>query len=156
MVFNKKEHDDLLKEIAMTGGATPKMMELLQKLRDDFDERAGMLRKEGEDRDRRDPEGAREEADRIREESRRDDREDRGERRRAYGFGGDRETGDPAPVTREEFDKLRADHERLQREYVERFFSTPEEVIRDQREDVRKDDDVKDLTFEDLFKDREG
>lgn len=153
MAFNKKEHDDLLKEIAMTGGATPKMMELLQKLRDDYDDRAGMLRKEGEIRDRREPEGAREEAEKIRRESRRDDREDGGERRRAYGFDSER---DAAPVTREEFDKLKADHERLQREYVERFFSTPEEAIRDQREDVRKDDDVEDLTFEDLFKDREG
>lgn len=151
MAFDKKEHDDLLKEIAVTGGATPKMMELLQKLRDDFDDRAGMLRKEGEDRDRRDPEGAREEAERIREESRRDDREDGGERRRAYGFDRREDV-----VSREEFDKLREDHERLKREYVERYFSTPEEAIREEKEDVRKDDDVKDMSFDDLFKDREG
>lgn len=153
MAYTKKEHDDLLKEIALTGGATPKMMELLQKLRDDFDARAGMLRRDGEERDRRSPEGARAEAEKIRRDSREDDREDRGERRRAYGFDGDR---DPEPVTREEFDKLRADHERLQREYVERFFSTPELAIRDQDEDVRRDGEVEDMTFEDLFKKREG
>lgn len=112
MAYTKKEFDDLLREIAKSGGDTPKMLELMQKLRDDFDEREGMLRRYGESRDRTRPEGERREEEKIREESREDDRRDGGERRRAYDALADTVS--------------RADYEELRRKYIERFFSAPE------------------------------
>lgn len=147
MAYTPEEYNDLLKEIANSGGDTPKMLELLQKLRDDYDEREGELKRYGEERDRREPEGADAERKIIREESREDDREDGGERRRAY---------DGDFVSREDFEKLRGDMERMRRAYVDRYFSTPKDAIREQKEDVRKDDRSDTMTFDDLFKDREG
>lgn len=162
MAFTKKEHDDLLREIAMTGGDTPKMLELMQKLRDDFDEREGMLRQYGEKADKTPPEGIKEAEEKVREESRKDDREDGGERRRAYGVEPDRregrradaETGDRREVTRDMVS--RAEYDELKKKYIDRFFSSIPEAIREEKEDVRKDDNVDSLTFEDLFKKREG
>lgn len=136
--MTKEEHENLLREIAETGGDTANMLELMQKLRDDFDEREGMLRKYGEERDKEVPEGAEEEDDRIREESSEDNVEDGGERR------------DPLP----EDMVPRADYEELRRKYIERFFSSPEEVKEDQEEDVKRDGEEQ--SFESLFKEREG
>lgn len=138
MAMTKEEHENLLREIAETGGDTANMLELMQKLRDDFDEREGELRRYGEKRDKERPAGEAEEDTKIRKESREDDREDRGLRR------------DPLPadmVPREEY-------ETLKRKYIDRFFSSPEEAKEDQEKDVKRDGENQ--TFDDLFKEREG
>lgn len=49
MAFSKEEHEGLLKQIAETGGDTENMLDLIQKLRDDYDERIGMENKIQED-----------------------------------------------------------------------------------------------------------
>lgn len=136
-MYAKEEHENLLKEIAATGGDTPAMLELLQKLRDDFDEREGELRRYGEAEDSEAPDATAED-ERIADESREDNREDGGLRR------------DPLP----EDMVSRAEYEDLRRKYIERFFSDPVEAKEDQTEDVRED--AKDKTFEELFKKREG
>lgn len=130
-MYTKKEYDDLLREIAKSGGDTPNMLKLMQKLRDDFDEREGMLKRYSESSDKREPEGTKVEEEKIREESRRDDREDGGERRRAY---------DGDTVSRREYEDLR-------RKYIDRFFSDPERFG-----DEKKKEDG-DISFEDLFRD---
>lgn len=156
MAMTKQEHDNLLMEIAKSGGDTPKMLELMQKLRDDFDDREGELKRYGEMRDKERPEGIREAERKVVEESREDDREDGGERRRAYGVDPrpDAETGDRRGVSRDVVS--RADYEDLKNKYIERFFSSIPEAIREQKEDIRKDDTVEDDSFEKLFKEREG
>lgn len=147
MAYTPEEYSDLLKEIANSGGDTPKMMELLQKLRDDYDEREGMLKKYGEDRDREEPEGEVTERKEIRKESEEDNREDGGKRRRAY---------DGDVVSRAEFDKMREEMEKIRKAYIDKYFSTPVDAKREQEEDVRKDDKSEDMSFDELFKDREG
>lgn len=133
MAFTKQEHEDLLKEIAASGGDTPKMLELMQKLRDDFDEREGMLKKLGEKRDSETPEGTRAEEEKIRDESRKDNEEDGGERRKAYDALGDTVS--------------RADYEALRRKYIDRFFSDPQpQGPREEPEEPRA------KTFDDLWK----
>lgn len=52
MALIKEEHENLLRAIAETGGATDNMLELIQKLRDDYDEREGMLKRYEEDKDK--------------------------------------------------------------------------------------------------------
>lgn len=47
-MLKKEEHENLLKQIADSGGDTANMLDLMQKLRDDFDEREGMLKKYSE------------------------------------------------------------------------------------------------------------
>lgn len=147
MAYTPEEYTDLLKEIANSGGDTPKMMELLQKLRDDYDEREGMLKKYGEERDRTTPEGEGKEREKIRKESEEDNEEDGGKRRRAY---------DGDWVSRDEFDKMRGEMERIRRAYVDKYFSSPDDAIREQKEDIKKDDKADNMSFDDLFKDREG
>lgn len=113
------------------------MMELLQKLRDDYDEREGLLKRYGEERDKRAPEGSEEERDKIRKESEEANIEDKGERRIAYD--------DYVP---------REDYEELRKKYIERFFTSPDKAKRMQKENVM--DDGKKRSFEELFKEREG
>lgn len=163
MAFTKSEHENLLKEIAMTGGDTDNMLKLLQKLRDDFDEREGMLRKGGESRDKDKPDDTAED-DKIKKESTEDNKEDGGLRRNPIkedismedkrGADGIKDSIEEAnkaqdTVSRREFDDLR-------RKYIERFFGSFDDAIEDNKDDVKKDDDVKNLTFDELFKDREG
>lgn len=158
MAMVKEEHENLLKEIAASGGDTPKMLELLQKLRDDFDEREGMLKRDGEKKDKDIPAGERKEDEKIRKESEEDNVRDGGERRKAYDSTAWEEDKDMHRRGKEISRDMvsRADYEALRQKYIERFFTSPKEVIRDQKEDIRKDDGVSGLTFEDLFKEREG
>lgn len=135
-MLTKQEHDDLLKEISETGGDTPAMLELMQKLRDDFDEREGMLRKDGETADSTPIEGEAKAEDEIREESTEDNKEDGGLRR------------DPLPA-----DMVpRSDYDELRRKYIERFFTTPDEAKAEQ-EAIAKDTPK---TYDDLFKRRDN
>lgn len=52
MALSKEEHDNILRKISETGGFTADMMDEIQKLRDDYDEREGMLKKYGETKDK--------------------------------------------------------------------------------------------------------
>lgn len=138
MPMVKEEHENLLREIAESGGDTAKMLELMQNLRDDFDEREGELKRYDEKRDKERPEGEAKEDDKIRQESKEADREDKRERR------------DPLSkdtVSRNEYDELK-------RKYIERFFSTPDEAKKSQEEDVKRDG--KKQSFEELFEKKEG
>ena len=125
MALTKKEHDDLLKEIAQSGGDTDNMLKLLQRLRDDFDEREGMLRKEGETKDKETP-TTEKERDNITEESREDNQEDGGLRRDPEGY--------------------RKKYEDLKRQYIERFFSGSDEEIKEEKKEEKKP-----LTYDNLF-----
>lgn len=143
-MLTKDEHDNLLKEISETGGDTPAMLELMQKLRDDFDEREGMLRKYGETADSTPIEGEAKAEDEIREESAEDNKEDDGLRR--------------DPVTEEQAENLapdtvpRSEYDELRRKYIERFFTTPSDAKAEQ-EAITKDGPK---TYEDLFKGRDN
>lgn len=136
-MYSKEEHENLLKEIAETGGDTANMLELLQKLRDDFDEREGELRRYGEERDANPPD-TKDEEERIVEESTRDNAEDNGIRR-------DPVLDDMVP---------KSDYEDLRRKYIERFFSNPDEAKEEQKEDVKDDGEAK--SFDQLFEKKEG
>lgn len=127
MAYTKEEHENLLREIAETGGDTPTMLELLQKLRDDFDDREGMLRKYGEEKDRKDPVGEQQEDEKIRNESKEDNAEDNGMRR------------DPMETV------PKADYEELRRQYIERFFGG----------EPTKEERPREKTIDDLFRRKE-
>ena len=126
MAYAKKEYENLLAEIAGSGGDTAKMMELLQKLRDDFDEREGELKRYRETGDKDKPQGADREERKIEAEAKADDKADEGERREAYSAD------------------YKQKYEDLREEYLKRFFGVDKE--RDDEE--RRPEDV---DFDDLF-----
>ena len=108
MALTKIEHDDILKKIAESGGETVDMLDDIQKLRDDFDEREGM--------------------------------------ENLSDVGGE---------------KWKEKYEELRKKYIDRFFATPaeaekemKEAKKETKEDVKKDSE--NLSFDDLFKKREG
>lgn len=135
-MLDKESYYNLLKEIADTGGPSDAMMELLQKLRDDFDEREGMLRRYGETSDSESP-ATPEAEERIREESEQDNEEDGGLRRDPI------QAAEPEMVPKTEYDELR-------RKYIERFFMPPAAVPQDEHAVQDEGDGVK--TFDELFK----
>lgn len=128
MSMTKEEHDALLRRIAETGGATPEMLDDIQKLRDEYDEREGMLRRYGE----------------------RYDGENRERKEREESPPEEREK-DLDGVDREDID-WRGKYEEIRKKYVERFFSSPEQAKEEQNEDVTKDGET--MTYEELFKER--
>lgn len=132
MAYTREEYTNLLKEIAMSGGDTPKMMGLLQKLRDDYDNREGMLKRYNETADTAPIEGQAKAAEEIRKESEEDNREDGGERR--------------DPVSREEFERLKADYDNMRRTYIDSYFGEGTDVV-EQEEHTSEVTD-----FDDLFK----
>lgn len=116
----------LLKKIAKTGGATDDMMEDIRRLKDEFDEREGMLKKYGESQDR-ERKYSDEDVERYIKE--------RDEIRNRYidrWLNGDEKAFD---VEREKF-------------------TNGDEIKKEQREDVKRDG--KKQTFEELFEEREG
>lgn len=109
-ILTKEEHEALLREIAESGGDTPKMLDAMQKLRDEYDERMGELKRygetyDGENRDRREDEN-REVDERMDGESKID---------------------------------WESRYRDLESKYRERFFTTPREVKEEQKEDVIED-----------------
>lgn len=125
MAYTREEYINLLKEIGMSGGDTPKMMGLLQKLRDDYDEREGMLKRYNETVGTTPIEGKAKATEE-------DNPEDGGERR--------------DPVSREEFERLKADYDNMRRSYVDRFFGEDTDV-------VEQEEPTPEVTnFDDLFK----
>lgn len=127
MALTKQEHENLLKEIAESGGDTDNMLKLMQRLRDDFNEREGILRKLGETKDKNEP-STKEEREEIRKESIEDDKEDSGLRRDPINY-------------RDKYEKLR-------RNYINRYFSGSEE----EKEEEEEKDKKKERKYEDLFK----
>lgn len=118
MPMTREEYIELLKHISETGGDTEDMLEALKKLQDDYDEREGMLKKLGEDKDKT-----------------------------VYT---DEDVFAPSGKRwSEEYDDVK-------RRYRERFFSTPEEAKENQEEDIKKDDKSTTISYESLFKTREG
>ena len=132
MAYTREEYINLLKEIAMSGGDTPKMMGLLQKLRDDYDEREGMLKRYNETADTKPIEGETKAAEEIRKESEEDNRKDGGERR--------------DPVSREEFERLKADYDNMRRTYVDSYFGEGTDVVKQEEHPTEVTD------FDELFK----
>lgn len=132
MAYTREEYTNLLKEIAMSGGDTPKMLGLLQKLRDDYDEREGMLKRYNETADTTPIEGQVKAAEEIRNESEEDNREDGGERR--------------DPVSREEFERLKADYDNIRRTYINSYFGEGTDVVEQEEHTPEVTD------FNDLFK----
>ncbi len=55
---------------------------------------------------------------------------------------------------RGEAESWKAKYDELRGKYIDRFFTSPEDVKRDTEEDVKGDGEIK--TFEELFEDREG
>lgn len=119
-MLSKEEYDGVLKEIAESGGDTPHVLELVERLRDDYDERIGMEREEA--------------------------REGEYETPQELGYKTAAEV--PADMV------PRAEYENLRSKYIERFFSSPEEVKEEQTEDVKRDGEKQ--TFEQLFERKEG
>lgn len=141
MALTKEEHEGILKRIAESGGFTAEMADDLQKLRDEYDEREGMLRRygeryDGENRDRKDWDDRREERE---EEDRVDgDYKREGLRR-----------------SREDDEDWRAKYIELKKSYIDRFFNgAREEITESQDRDIERDGDVQ--TYEELFERREG
>ena len=132
MAYTREEYINLLKEIAMSGGDTPKMMGLLEKLRDDYDEREGMLKRYNETADTKPIEGETKAAEEIRKESEEDNRKDDGERR--------------DPVSREEFERLKADYDNMRRTYIDSYFGEGTDVVKQEEHPTEVTD------FDDLFK----
>lgn len=132
MAYTREEYTNLLKEIAMSGGDTPKMMGLLQKLRDDYDEREGMLKRYNETAGTTPIDGEPKAAEEIRQESEEDNREDGGERR--------------DPVSREEFERLKADYDNMRRTYIDSYFGEGTDVVEQEEATPEVTD------FDDLFK----
>lgn len=56
MALTKEEHDNILKKLSETGGFTPDMLDEIQRLRDEFDEREGELKRYHEQYDGEDKE----------------------------------------------------------------------------------------------------
>lgn len=125
-ILTRAGMDKLLRKIMESGGLTDDMEEAIRRLRDDYDEREGILRKYGEVYDGED----------------KDDYE-----YTPYERKEDNErSGDY--VSREEYEGLR-------KRYIDRFFGgRVDEIIDETREDVKRDGEKQ--TFDTLLERIEG
>lgn len=137
-MIDKDSYYNLIKEIALSGDATPKMMENLQKLRDELDEREGELKKYKESSDRDKIEGVKKEEEKIENESINDNKEDNGMRR------------DPL-----DYDALSKKYDDLKKAYVERYFTNQEQIVEAQLKDLRYDEKPN-KNYADIWDNREG
>lgn len=132
-MLTKKGYFDLIRRISETGGKTEDMANLIDKLKADYDEREGMLRKYGEYYD--------------------------GEDRDEFDY---KENNMAAAIEeiRKERDDWRDRYDRLDRDYKERFWGTRdiamkvEDIKRETEEDVKRDGEYQ--TIEELFERIEG
>lgn len=129
---------EILRRIMETGGLTDDMEKDVQRLRDDFDEREGILRKFGEVYD--------------------------GEDRDEYDWsekGGDTNVYTP----KEEEKDWKSEYDTLQKRYIDRFFQgvapteenakrETERIINDQRSDIERDGTTQ--SFDELLYRTEG
>lgn len=132
-ILTKTGMDKILRRIMETGGLTEDMERNIDRLRSDFDEREGILRRYGETYDGEDMDEYewRGRDDESREDSDRDDNED-----------------------------WRGRYEEMRQRYLDRFFGGRDEgeeyreIMRETEEDVRRDGEPQ--TFDELLERTEG
>lgn len=142
----------LLRRIMETGGMSEAMESDIQRLRDDFDEREGMLRRYGETYD------GEEDVDEYNWAPREDT--DSEYKQNETGTEGSMEGSDEVFTPREEEKDWRQEYENMRQRYLDRFFGTEKvedtnESIMDETEDDVKRDGTR-QSFETLFKRVEG
>lgn len=134
-ILTKTGMNKILRRIMETGSLTPDMEEDIQRLRDDFDEREGILKKYGETYD--------------------------GEDMDEYEYTG-RDTDEIYTPKEEEKDAIdwRTKYEEMKARYLDRFFGGVdndknfEETMDETREDVERDGEPQ--TFDELLERVEG
>jgi hypothetical protein len=134
-ILTKTGMNKILRRIMETGSLTPDMEEDIQRLRDDFDEREGILKKYGETYD--------------------------GEDMDEYEYTG-RDTDEIYTPKEEEKDAKdwRTKYEKMKARYLDRFFGGVdndkkfEETMDETREDVERDGEPQ--TFDELLERVEG
>lgn len=134
-ILTKTGLNKILRRIMETGGMTPDMEEDIQRLRDDFDEREGVLRKYGETYD--------------------------GEDMDEYEFA-ERDTANVFTPKEEEkdTDAWRRKYDEMKARYLDRFFGGVEgdknfeETMNETRDDVERDGEPQ--TFDELLERVEG
>lgn len=133
-ILTKTGMNKILRRIMETGGMTPDMEEDIQRLRDDFDERDGILKKYGETYD--------------------------GEDMDEYEYTG-RDTSEIYTPKEEEKDakEWRTKYEEMKARYLDRFFGGVEnkdfkETMEETREDVERNGEPQ--TFDELLGRVEG
>lgn len=119
-LLSRKGIENLLRRIMDTGSLTEDMVKDIERIKDDYNEREGILNKYGETYDGEDDEY--EWQERKIEVNQADDWE-----KRYYD---------------------------LKKDYIDRFWGGKEQIMSETVEDVKKDGEK--LTYEDLFKKREG
>ncbi len=144
-ILTKTGMDKILRRIMETGGLTEDMERDIDRLRSDFDEREGMLRRYGETYDGEDMDEYewRGRDDESREDSDRDDREIYTPREEA-----------------KDYEDWRGRYEEMRQRYLDRFFGGRDvgeeyrEIMRETEEDVRRDGEPQ--TFDELLERTEG
>lgn len=144
-ILTKTGMDKILRRIMETGGLTEDMERDIDRLRSDFDEREGMLRRYGETYDGEDMDEYewRGRDDESREDSDRDDREIYTPREEA-----------------KDYEDWRGRYEEMRQRYLDRFFGGRDEgeeyqeIMSETEEDVRRDG--KPQTFDELLERTEG
>lgn len=133
-ILTKTGMNKILRRIMETGGMTPNMEEDIQRLRDDFDEREGILKKYGKTYDSEDMD--------------------------EYEYTG-RDTSEIYTPKEEEKDakEWRTKYEEMKARYLDRFFGGVEnkdfkETMEETREDVERDGEPQ--TFDELLGRVEG
>lgn len=134
-ILTKTGMDKILRRIMETGGLTEDMERNIDRLRSDFDEREGILRRYGETYDGEDMDEYewRGRDDESREDSDRDDKD---------------------------YEDWRGRYEEMRQRYLDRFFGGRDEgeeyreIMRETEEDVRRDGEPQ--TFDELLERTEG
>lgn len=125
--------DKILKRIYETGGMNEDMEKDIERLRADYDEREGILKRYGETYD--------------------------GEDKDEYEFE-DKDLDRTSSMNSTEDMVSREEYEKLRKRYIDRFFGGREyrdetdEILRETKEDVERDGEKQ--TYEELFERREG
>lgn len=144
-ILTKTGMDKILRRIMEAGGLTEDMERDIDRLRSDFDEREGMLRRYGETYDGEDMDEYewRERDDEFREDSDRDDKDIYTPREEA-----------------KDYEYWRGRYEEMRQRYLDRFFGGRDEgeeyreIMRETEEDVRRDGEPQ--TFDELLERTEG
>lgn len=144
-ILTKTGMDKILRRIMETGGLTEDMERDIDRLRSDFDEREGMLRRYGETYDGEDMDEYewRGRDDESREDSDRDDKDIYTSREEA-----------------KDYEDWRGRYEEMRQRYLDRFFGGRDEgeecreIMRETEEDVRRDGEPQ--TFDELLERTEG
>lgn len=152
-ILTKTGHDKLMRKLLETGGLTPDMEKDIERLRGDFDEREGMLKRYGETYDGED----KDEYEWTPNDEYRLEERDANEKDATESS---MEDTDEVFTPREEEKDWRQEYESLKKRYLDRFMGTKgveekdDEIMRDTESDVKRDGTEQ--TFEDLFERREG